>query len=68
LLAEVLGPEPLRDLIEFLDRIDRLKFAAERSNQFRQPLDHELAAWSPRIAGLISKIEARTNGRHKQPS
>jgi hypothetical protein len=68
LLAEVLGPEPLRDLIQFLDRVDRLKFAAERSNQFRQPLDDELAAWSPRIAALISKIETKSNGRHKQSS
>ena len=60
LLAEVLGPEPLRDLIEFLDRIDRLKFATERSNPIRQPLENELADWNPRIAGvLVSKIEAR---------
>ena len=62
-LAEVLGPEPLRELIEFLDRIDRLKFAAERSNYIRQPLENELADWNPRIAVLISRIEAKSNGR-----
>jgi hypothetical protein len=67
-LAEVLGPEPLRELIEFLDRIDRLKFAVERPNQVRQPLENELADWGPRIAGVIARIEARTNGRHEKLS
>jgi hypothetical protein len=67
-LAEVLGPEPLKNLIEFLDRVDRLKFAAERSSQMRQPLDSELALWSPRIAELIARIESRANGRHEKPS
>jgi membrane protein implicated in regulation of membrane protease activity len=65
-LAEVLGPEPLRELIEFLDRIDRLKFAVERPNQVRQPLENELADWGPRIAGVIARIEARTNGRQNK--
>ena len=68
LLAEVLGPEPLQELIEFLDRIDRLKFATERSNSVRKPLEDELAGWSPRIAGVIARIEARSNGRHNKPA
>jgi hypothetical protein len=67
-LADILGPEPLRDLIAFLDRIDRLKFATERSNSIRQPLENELADWNPRIAGVIAKIEARANGRHEKLS
>jgi hypothetical protein len=66
-LAEILGPEPLKELIEFLDRIDRLKFAVERPNQIRQPLEAELADWNPRIAGVIARIEARTNGQHEKP-
>jgi hypothetical protein len=68
ILAEFLGPEPLRELIEFLDRIDRLKFAVERPNQIRQPLENELADWKPRITGVIARIEARTNGRHEKLS
>ena len=68
-LAEVLGPELLGELIEFLDRIDRLKFAPERPNHFGRSLEEELADWDPRVAGLIARIEARTNGRHdKQAS
>jgi hypothetical protein len=64
-LAELLGPEMLRELIEFLDRIDRLKFAPRRSNHAPQSLEEELAAWNPRVAGLIGKIGAgsRANGR-----
>jgi hypothetical protein len=65
-LAEVLGPEPLKELIEFLDRIDRLKFAVERPNNIRQPLENELADWNPRIAVLISRIEAKSNGRQNK--
>jgi hypothetical protein len=66
MLAAVLGPAPLKELIEFLDRIDRLKFAAERSNQIRQPLEQELSDWGPPIAGVIARIEAQTNGRHEK--
>jgi hypothetical protein len=65
-LREMLGPEPLQELIQFLDRIDRLKFAPERPNQDRQSLHEELADWNPRIAGLISRIQAKTNGRHNK--
>jgi hypothetical protein len=68
ILAEVLGPEPLKDLIEFLDRIDRLKFAAERPDQIRQPLEDELAGWNPRISSVIARIEAGSNGRHEKLS
>ena len=63
MLAELLGPDLLRELIEFLDRTDRLKFAPHRSNHGGRSLEEELAAWDPRIAGLIGKIGARSNGR-----
>ena len=65
LLVQQLGPESLEELITFLDRIDRLKFAPERANHGRRSLEEDLANWSPRIAGVISKIEARGNGRQK---
>lgn len=66
ILVELLGPEPLADLIKFLDRIDRLKFAPERSNHIRQPLENELADWGPRISALIARIESKNNGRHNR--
>jgi hypothetical protein len=66
ILLELLGPEPLTDLIKFLDRIDRLKFASERSNHIRQPLENELADWGPRISALIARIESKSNGRHNK--
>ena len=63
-LKDVLGPEMLGQLIEFLDRIDRLKFAPERPNHNGRSLPEELAAWDPRVAGLIARIGAKANGRH----
>jgi hypothetical protein len=56
----LLGPEKLAELIEFLDRIDRLKFAPERPGQNGITLEGELALWNPRVTGLIARIEART--------
>jgi hypothetical protein len=68
-LRALLGPEMLQELIAFLDRIDRLKFAPERPNHTGRSLDQELAAWDPRVAGLIQRIGARESGRHdKQAS
>jgi hypothetical protein len=66
MLAELLGSETLGELITFLDRIDRLKFASEQSVQIGQPLEVELADWSPRIAALITRIEAKSNGRNNR--
>jgi hypothetical protein len=65
-LGELLGPDKLQELIEFLDRIDRLKFAPERPNHSGQSLDQELEAWNPRVAGLIGRIGARNGGRHER--
>jgi len=67
-LAEVLGPEPLGELIEFLDGIDRLKFAPERPNGNRRSFQDDLAKWEPRIADVLTRIKARANGRQESPS
>ena len=67
-LAALLGPDLLHELIAFLDRTDRLKFAPHRSNRAGRSLEEELAAWDPRVAGLIGKIGARSNGRPDKPS
>ena len=58
-LAEALGFDQLQELIRFLDQVDRLKFAPERSNHHHDSLEHELAAWEPRIAEL--REEAHRN-------
>ncbi len=65
-LRDVLGPEMLGELIEFLDRIDRLKFAPERRERNGRSLQDELAAWNPRVAGLIARIQSKANGRHEK--
>ncbi len=67
-LAEVLGPEPLGELIEFLDGIDRLKFAPVRPKDSRRSFQEDLAKWDPRIAEVITRIKARPNGRQESPA
>ncbi len=64
-LEQVLGKEPLEELIRFLDQVDRLKFAPERPRHHVDSLDDELAAWKPKVADLVEKIRAKANGRIK---
>jgi hypothetical protein len=64
-LAEVLGADQLEELIRFLDQIDQLKFAPERSNHHHESLERELEAWEPRLADLKKKIQAKSETRLK---
>jgi hypothetical protein len=64
-LEQALGREPLRDLIRFLDQVDRLKFAPERPNHRKESLQHDLGRWKPQISELLSKIETNGDGRAK---
>ena len=61
----MLGPDQLQELIRFLDQVDHLKFAPERSNHHHESLAQELAAWEPRLADLEKKIQAKPEGRSK---
>jgi hypothetical protein len=69
-LSEVFGPEPLSELVRFLDRVDQLKFARVRSGG-DSGLDSELEAWRPRIDSVcerLSKYKPKANGageKHK---
>jgi hypothetical protein len=67
-LAELLGPEMLGELIEFLDRVDRIKFAPHQKSQNGRSLEEELEAWDPRIAGLIGKIAGRVQKGKEKPA
>jgi len=64
-LEHALGPEPLQELIRFLDQVDHLKFAPERSNHHDLLLGRELGTWRPRVADLLEKIQAKPDGRVK---
>ena len=64
-LAEVLGQDQLQALIRFLDQVDQLKFAPERSNHRHESLERELATWEPRLTDLKKKIQAKPEGRPK---
>jgi hypothetical protein len=62
-LEDVLGREHLEELIRFLDQVDHLKFAPERSSHHHEALERELTIWEPRLADLKNKIQAKREGR-----
>jgi hypothetical protein len=60
-LQNLLGREHLDLLSRFLDRVDHLKFAPERSNEPEESLERQLAAWQPRVVELTAKIQTKLN-------
>jgi hypothetical protein len=62
-LAELLGAEGFRELMQFLDRIDLLKFAPERSDRRDEELDEVLEAWEPRVTALAARIRVKPRAR-----
>jgi hypothetical protein len=62
-LLERLGGDERRDLIRFLDEIDQLKFAPERSKHQHDQLTHELAAWEPKLALWKRQLQNGTSHR-----
>jgi hypothetical protein len=58
-LESLLGREHLEELSRFLDRVDRLKFAPERSAPREQALESQLAAWQPRVQELTARIQTK---------
>ncbi len=67
-LVQTVGPEGFDDLIRFLDRVDLLKFAPERTDQDHESLERELTVWEPRVIALKSKIRARPTARRAPES
>jgi hypothetical protein len=55
-LVQLLNAEGFRELMQFLDRIDRLKFAAERSEDHDEALGEALKTWEPRVTSLAARI------------
>jgi hypothetical protein len=62
-LVQAVGPEGFEELIRFLDQVDHIKFAPERSNQHHESLRHDLEIWGPRVAVFKAKIRAKPGGR-----
>jgi hypothetical protein len=65
LLVEVLGREQLDELIRFLDLVDHLKFAPERSIDNHESLNNELTNWEPRIVAIGKKIQTKPERRQQ---
>ena len=65
-LEQLLGDQDLRELIRFLDQVDHLKFAPERSNHQLDGLQETLTSWEPRIETLRVRIRAKPKDRAKR--
>lgn len=57
-LIELLGDEGFRELILFLDRVDRIKFAPEGPAGKEVDLVEQWATWEPLITILIDRIHS----------
>jgi hypothetical protein len=64
-LLEVLGHVQLDELIRFLDLVDHVKFAPERSSNHHESLASVLANWEPQIAAIGKKIQTKPERRQK---
>ena len=62
-LADLLGADGFQELMQFLDRIDLLKFAPERSNHRDEALQEALKAWEPRVSALAARIRVKPRAR-----
>ena len=55
-LEKLLGDQDLQELIRFLDHVDHLKFAPERSNHQQEVLQEALTSWEPRVEMLRDRV------------
>jgi hypothetical protein len=62
-LTQLVGEESFRDLILFLDRIDLLKFAPDRSENHDEELGGILRTWEPRMTALAARIRVKPRAR-----
>jgi hypothetical protein len=62
-LSQLLGEEDFRHLIVFLDRIDLLKFAPDRSENHDEGLDELLRTWETRMTALAARIRVKSRAR-----
>jgi hypothetical protein len=58
-LEQLLGNQDHGELIRFLDQIDHLKFALDRSDLHDEALQQALTAWEPRIATLRDRLRVK---------
>jgi hypothetical protein len=64
-LSQLLGEQDFQELIRFLDQIDRVKFAPERSDNHHAAIQEALRSWEPRVATLRARIRAKPRNRSR---
>ena len=64
-LVQLVGDEGFGELMRFLDRIDRLKFARDGSDDRGEELSQALATWEPLVTALAARIRIRPKVRPK---
>jgi hypothetical protein len=58
-LIQLLGEEGFRELMQFLDRVDRIKFAPEPPADQVEALREACTTWEPVMTALVERIRAR---------
>ena len=64
-LPQLLGEDGFRELMQFLDRIDRVKFAPERSDNHAAELEELLTTWEGRVTTLDARIRVKPRARQR---
>jgi hypothetical protein len=67
-LVDLLGGDGFRELMQFLDRIDRVKFAPERPADQDEDLMEALTTWEPLMTALAARIRAKPRTRPRPDS
>jgi hypothetical protein len=62
-LVQLLGEERFRELMQFLDRVDRIKFAPESPADQVEALREAWMTWEPAMKALVERIRAKPRNR-----
>jgi hypothetical protein len=65
-LILLLGEDGFRELMQFLDRIDRVKFAPVRLAEQDEELSQALTMWEPLMTALAARIRAGPRSRPRR--
>ena len=64
-VAGLLGEEPFRQLLQFLDLVDRIKFAPDRDEEGGEEMARALSVWEPTMAAIASLVRSRPRPRSR---
>ncbi len=64
-VSALLGEERFRQFLQFLDLVDRIKFAPDRGEDGSVELAHALSVWEPTLATIIRYVRSQPRRRSR---